>query len=220
MSTIAQRAGLRMAPPRFCRGRSGNLAPPLYTADATRYRAIRKMPRTAKRPRSEEPPSPAPAPEVIVDFIFERGLLHVAVANLSALAAYNVVVKFDRPFHGLGGEREMSSLRLFKRIDFLAPHKRIEAFLDSSAAYFARREPTRLRASITYRDGTGRVHERKIQHDLSIYKDLAYLTPLAASASANCPGASTLAEIHVPVIGGVPHGSTERKTISRLQLPG
>jgi hypothetical protein len=156
----------------------------------------------------------------MVDFIFERGLLHVAVANISAMPAYDVVVKFDRPFHGLGGEREMSSLRLFRRIDFLAPHKRIETFLDSSTAYFSRREPTRLRASITYRDGAGRVHERQIQHDLSIYKDLAYLTPPAAWASPNCPGTSTLTEIHVPVTGEAPHGSTERKTISRLQLPG
>jgi hypothetical protein len=156
----------------------------------------------------------------MVDFIFDRGFLHVVVANLGAMPAFNVVVKFDRPFHGLGGGREMSSLRLFRRIDFLAPHKRIETFLDSSAAYFARREPTRLRALITYRDGSGRRHERKIRHDLSIYRDLAYLTPPADPTTSNCPAASTLNEIHIPVTGGAPHGSTERQTLSRLQFPG
>ena len=175
---------------------------------------------TAKRTRLEGTPSPAPAPEVMVDFVFERGLLHVAVANISALPAHHVVVKFDRPFHGLGGGREMSSLRLFRRIGFLAPHKRIETFLDSSDAYFARREPTRLRALITYRDGAGRRHEREIRHDLSIYRDLAYLTPPADPTSPNCPAASTLKEIRVPVTGGAPHGSTERQTLSRLQFPG
>ena len=122
--------------------------------------------------------------------------------------------------HGLGGGREMSSLRLFRRIGFLAPHKRIETFLDSSDAYFARREPTRLRALITYRDGAGRRHERETRHDLSIYRDLAYLTPPADPTSPNCPAASTLKEIRVPVTGGAPHGSTERQTLSRLQFPG
>jgi hypothetical protein len=175
---------------------------------------------TAKRTRSEETPSPAPAPEVMVDFIFEQGWLHVAVVNISALPAHHVVVKFDRPFHGLGGGREMSSLRLFRKIDFLAPHKRIETFLDSSAAYFARREPTRLRALITYRDGMGRRHEREIRHDLSIYRDLVYLTSPADPPTLNCPTASTLKEIRVPVTGGAPHGSIERPTLSRLQFPG
>lgn len=174
------------------------------------------MARTAQRTRSREPLSPAPSPEVIVDFIFERGLLHVAVANVSALPAHNVVVKFDRPFHGLGGKLEMSSLRLFKRINFLAPQKRIETFLDSSAAYFDRREPTQLRALITYRDGAGRRHERKIQHDLSIYKGLAYLTRPAEPVCPNWSGTSTLAEIHIPVTRGAPHGSIERQTLSRL----
>ena len=178
------------------------------------------MARTARINRSEETPRPEPAPEVMVDFIFDGGLLHIAVANISALPAYQVVVKFDRPFHGLGGGREMSSLRMFRRIDFLAPQKRIETLLDTSTAYFARREPTRLRALITYRDAAGRAHERKIQHDLSIYQDLAYLARPSDPPSPNYPPASTLGEIHIPVIAGAPHGSTERKTISRLQFPG
>jgi hypothetical protein len=178
------------------------------------------MARTAQSTRLEESTGPAPAPEVMVDFVFDRGFLHVAVANLGAMPAFNVVVKFDRPFRGLGGEREMSSLRLFRRIDFLAPHKRIETLLDSSAAYFARREPVRLRALITYRDGAGRRHERNIRHDLSIYRDLVYLTSPADPPTLNCPTASTLKEIRVPVTGGAPHGSIERPTLSRLQFPG
>ena len=131
-------------------------------------------------------------PEVIVDFIFSHGLFHVAVDNLGDGAAYCISVKFDKKFYGLGGELEISSLSLFRNIEFLAPKKRIETFLDSSNAYFHRAEPTRLIADIAFRDAQQRLHERRIIHDLGIYRDLAYLvhpseamsmlTPLAPSA--------------------------------------
>ena len=114
-------------------------------------------------------------PEVIVDFLFDHGLFHVAVANVGDAPAYQVAVKFDKKFHGLGGGREVSALPLFRRIQFLAPHKRIETFLDSSSAYFQRREPTRITALINFRDASRRRFERSVTHDLSIYKDVAYL---------------------------------------------
>jgi hypothetical protein len=94
---------------------------------------------------------------------------------VSDISAYKVAVTFDKRFHGLGGEREISSLALFKKLEFLAPRKRIETLVDSSAAYFARREPTRITASLTYRDAQGRKYERRIVHDLSIYKDVSYV---------------------------------------------
>jgi hypothetical protein len=116
-------------------------------------------------------------PEVLVDFEFDRGLLHIVVANVSDAPAHAVRVEFDKPFRGLGGEREVSSLALFRKLQFLAPHKRIETLLDSSAAYLARREPTRITATITYRDNEGRPHQRRITHDLSIYRDITYVLP-------------------------------------------
>src|SRR3954452_18131716 len=65
-------------------------------------------------------------PEVIVDFRFEQGLLYIALVNISAVAAYRVSVRFDKPFRGLGGECEVSALRLFRRIEFLAPYNQSE----------------------------------------------------------------------------------------------
>lgn len=119
----------------------------------------------------------------MVDFVFDRGLFHVVVANLSAVPALRVSVAFDKPFHGLGGRVEISALRLFRHLEFLAPWKRIETFLDSSAAYFLRREPTRITALICFRDTHRRRYERHITHDLTIYKDLAYLVPAAGATS-------------------------------------
>src|SRR5262249_47368874 len=95
--------------------------------------------------------------------------------NIGAAPAQRVSVKFNRKFHGLGGRQEMSGLRLFRCIEFLAPHKRIETLLDTSSAYFQRREPTHLIAMISFRDVRGRSYERRIVHDLSIYKGASYV---------------------------------------------
>jgi hypothetical protein len=126
-------------------------------------------------------------PEVIVDFVFDRGLFHIVVENIGNAPAYRIAVKFDREFHGQGGGQEMSGLRLFRCIEFLAPHRRIETLLDTSGAYFQRREPTRLAATITFRDAGRNLHERRIVHDLSIYKDVSYLLKPAGTNSSVVP---------------------------------
>jgi hypothetical protein len=114
-------------------------------------------------------------PEVIVDFDFEGGLLFVGVRNLGARPALEVSTRFDKPFRGLGGARKMNGLALFKRIEFLAPGKEIRTLLDSSAAYFAREEPTLLTATVSYRTAAGERRRYAITHDLSIYRELAYV---------------------------------------------
>jgi hypothetical protein len=113
--------------------------------------------------------------DVVVDFEFERGLLFVCVRNLSDRPALKVSTDFDKPFRGLGGRREMNGMRLFRKIEFLAPGKEIRTLLDSSAAYFARDEPTLLTATVSYRTATGERRRSTITHDLAIYRDLAYV---------------------------------------------
>jgi hypothetical protein len=137
-------------------------------------------------------------PEVIVDFIFRQGELHVAIANVSGVSAHNVSVSFGKPFRGLGGKRDYSSLPLFKRLLFLAPYKAIETFMDTSTAYFARREPTRITATVTYRDAQGQTYERRIAHDLAIYKDIAYVVQQpAARASQSATAAPRTGDLTV-----------------------
>ena len=119
-----------------------------------------------------------PRPDVIVDFVFEEGLLYVAVQNIGAEPALGVKVSFDQPFRGLGGAELMPALGLFRNIMFLAPGRAIRTLVDSSAAYFARGEPERIQAAITYSDRSGGKFSSEIVHDLSIYRDVAFLVNL------------------------------------------
>jgi hypothetical protein len=122
-------------------------------------------------------------PEVIVDFVFEGGLLFIAVENIGPRPALKVTVHFDRKITGLGGSSEISALPLFQNIEFMAPHKRIITFLDTSASYFGRNEPTKVSATISYRDSEGGKLETVVQHDLEIYKDISYLIKPGGSKS-------------------------------------
>jgi hypothetical protein len=117
--------------------------------------------------------TPALRSDVIVDFIFEDGVLFVALSNLGARPARNVSVAFEPKFHGADG-LNVASMALFKNVEFLAPHKTITTLLDSSAAYFARGEPTRIAATISYVSADGTKCRETIHHDLEIYRDLAY----------------------------------------------
>lgn len=116
-----------------------------------------------------------PESDVVVDFVFEDGLLYVSVANIGERPALKVSCRFEPGFHGLGGSVEISRLALFRNLEYLAPRKEIRALVDSSAAYFARKEPTKLTVTVAYRDETGARRQTTIRHDLGIYRDLAYV---------------------------------------------
>jgi hypothetical protein len=113
--------------------------------------------------------------DVIVDVVFDRGLLFLVLANLGDRPALSVRVKFDRAFTGVGGTKRMHRLALFRKLEFLAPRKSIEVFLDRSDAYFARGEPTELTARVTWRTPEGARRAATIRHDLEIYRDLGYI---------------------------------------------
>ena len=132
--------------------------------------------KSSNQKKVKDNPAPKPTaetPDVIVDFVFERGLFFIAVKNIGQRPAYKVSVKFSHKLYGLGGEREVSALPLFRNIEFLAPQKEIATFLDSSDSYFARKQPTKVKAQISYRDAGGNQHNISINHDLEIYRNLA-----------------------------------------------
>jgi hypothetical protein len=120
--------------------------------------------------------------DVLLDVVFEDGLLYLVLANVGERPALKVTCRFERPFTGLGGGVDVSRLRLFRNVEFLAPGREIRTLLDSSAAYFARREPTRLAVTVGWRDDRGR-HERPIVHDLAIYRDVAYVTSAGSGST-------------------------------------
>jgi len=122
------------------------------------------------------------AVDVILDVVFERGLLFLALRNLGTEPALKVSCAFEKPLRGLGGTREVSAQRLFRNVELLAPGRELRTLLDTSAAYFARREPTRIRVTVTWRTPAGERRAARIAHDLSIYRDLAYPTEGAPDA--------------------------------------
>jgi hypothetical protein len=184
--------------------------------------AIHNDARMPPRKRAASPPASkahdeSPVPEVILDFRFEQGLLYIALVNISAVPAYRVAVRFDKPFRGLGGECEISALRLFRRVEFLAPQKRIETLLDSSRAYFQRREPTSIKATVSFRGASGKPHTREIVHDLKIYRDLSYVLSPAASTSSSVPLARPCSTTPTPEKES-PYGNLKREALRPIQL--
>ena len=180
------------------------------------------MPRrkTSPAPDVSKAADDPPRPDVIVDFRFDQGLIYIALINISQVPAYNVRVKFNKVFRGLGGDCEMATLGLFRLVQFLAPQKRIETLLDSSSAYFRRREPALIKAQVTFRDQRRRIFQREITHDLRVYKDLSYLV------SSELPSSPTLPQTP-PNTGFAPtprpedpsYGNPKRQSLLQFQLP-
>lgn len=112
---------------------------------------------------------------VIVDVVFEDGLLFLAVQNIGDAPARKVSVRFDRTLPGAGGRIDVAALALFRNIEFLAPRKSIRTFLDTTASWFAREAPTRFAARVTYVDASGRRRGATVAHDLEIYRDIGHV---------------------------------------------
>jgi hypothetical protein len=119
---------------------------------------------------------PFPGGDVVVDVVFEAGFFHLELVNLGRRPALNVSCRFDKLLTDMHG-RIVTQLPLFENVPFLMPGKRIRTLLDSSAAYFARGEPTTVIATVSYNDRSGRRHQTTIEHNLEIYRDLVYLAP-------------------------------------------
>ena len=88
---------------------------------------------------------------MILDLEFEEGLLFLVLENIGSRPAHSVRVRFAEPLRGLGGEKRIDRLRIFRRLELLGPRRRIRIFLDRAALFFARDEPTALEARIAWR---------------------------------------------------------------------
>lgn len=117
----------------------------------------------------------APDDGVVVDVVFDGGVLYLELANLSDRPALNVSCRFEPPLVDLQG-RDVSKLPLFRRVEFLGPGRRIRTLLDSSSGYFARKTATRVTVAVEYQRPDGPRQTTKLTHDLEIFRDLAYLT--------------------------------------------
>jgi len=111
---------------------------------------------------------------VVVDVVFDGGVLYLELANLADRPALNVACTFDPPLVDLEG-RDVSTLPLFRRVEFLGPRRRIRTLLDSHAGYFAGERATRLSVAVEYERPDGPRCVTQVAHDLEIFRELAYL---------------------------------------------
>ena len=128
------------------------------------------MPEAAAERR--RPPRKA---DVILDVEFEDGLLFLVLENIGFRPAHSVRVRFGGPLRGLGGQKRIDRLRIFRRLELLPPGRRIRIFLDRSALFFAREEPTEIEARVAWRTDDGSSRSRIVRHDLDAYRDFPYL---------------------------------------------
>jgi hypothetical protein len=113
--------------------------------------------------------------DIIVDIVFDRGLFFIVVKNLCEKPAFKVSIRFDKKIFGIEGTKNISSMLLFKNIEFLAPKKEIATFLDTSFSYFKSRQPEKIAFFISYIDASGKKRTGIIHHDLGIYRDFGYV---------------------------------------------
>lgn len=113
--------------------------------------------------------------DVILDFVFDAGLLYISIKNIGNRPAYRVSIEFDQPVLGVEGTKEMNSMPLFANLEFLAPAREIRTFLDTSNSFFKHGNPTRITATIEFFDDFGIRHVKQIRHNLEIYKDIGFV---------------------------------------------
>jgi hypothetical protein len=115
----------------------------------------------------------APDDGVVVDIVVEDGVLYLELANLAARPALDVTCAFDPPLVDVRG-RDVSALRLFRRMPFLGPGRRVRTLLDSIPGWFARETPPSVTVAVAYQRPGERRGETAVTHDLEAYRELLY----------------------------------------------
>ena len=112
---------------------------------------------------------------VVVDVAFEHGVLFLELANLADRPALNVACSFDPPLVDVEG-RDVSGLRLFRRVVFLGPGRRIRSLLDSPSGHFGRAGAARVRITVEFERPDGPRETRTVAHDFELFRELAHLS--------------------------------------------
>jgi hypothetical protein len=149
--------------------------------------ALRAVSKARKAPSRRGAASRAivngPRPDVIVDFNCADGMLHVMLKNIGNASAYGIECDFDKPLIGLNGEKRISDLQLFRRVEFMPPGKEFVQLVDPIAAWLKRRQDMKFAITVAYSDRDGRRFRERIVHDLRIYRDLGYTRMLSSGGT-------------------------------------
>lgn len=106
---------------------------------------------------------------VVLDVVFEDGLLYLELANLGDVPAVDVTASFDARLIDAHG-RDVSELLLFRGLAFLAPGRRIRTLLGPSSDH-----SERVTVRVEYVRPRGERMQTRITHDLALFRELAYV---------------------------------------------
>ncbi|MEQ9438904.1 MAG: hypothetical protein RIG62_07630 [Cyclobacteriaceae bacterium] len=113
-----------------------------------------------------------PPPNLFVDFVLEEDGLYLHFANASCGEAYEVSVSFSQPLLGFNRSRDLSKLRLFQHLTYMAPHKAFMIYIDDVSLFLKTLKETTIRITIEYQDAEKKAFKKEITHNLAIYQDL------------------------------------------------
>lgn len=106
---------------------------------------------------------------VVVDVVFDVGLLHLELVNLGDAPALDVTSSFEPPLIDAHG-RDVSELLVFRRLGFLAPGRRIRTLLGPSSAY-----SESVTVQVEYSRAGRERHTTRVTHELAAFRELAYV---------------------------------------------
>lgn len=122
-------------------------------------------------PFPDIPIVPVPA-EVIVDLVLRDEVVFIVIWNAGARSAQEVQIIFRKPLLGLGGNKNLAELPVFRELTYLAPGKHFEVFVDTAISFFENNKDKFLELQINWKDAEGKKNERTIRHNLEVYKQL------------------------------------------------
>ena len=141
---------------------------------------------TRKTAAREQLPSRGDA-EVLLDVELADGMLWLVLINPSDQTAFNVSVAFRRPLWGIGGERDIAQMSLFRGLPLLRPKREIRVLIDVARHLLARRQSTRVEARVSWQSRAGERFAQTFKHDLAIWKDFGEVVQGSAATAAPPP---------------------------------
>ena len=127
-------------------------------------------------PKNNDFATSGKTPDVIVDFEYSEDVLFIVIENIGDDSAFDVQTKFSKKILGMQKTKDISSLKIFKLLRFLPPAKKIKIPVDLFQFYLLGKQPLQISASIFFRNKTKQKFQNLINHDLSIYKDIAKIS--------------------------------------------
>jgi hypothetical protein len=108
---------------------------------------------------------------VLLDVELADGSLWLVLANPSDQTAFDVSVAFRGPLMGVGGERDITAMQVFRRLPLLRPRREIRVFVDVARHFYARRPPTGVEARVSWHSRAGERYSQTFTHDLAVWED-------------------------------------------------